>query len=45
MDSNPAGLARWLSAVVYGMAVLSAGGANHKELVQVAEMTLQNWPR
>ncbi|OSI65597.1 TetR family transcriptional regulator [Bradyrhizobium canariense] len=43
-DSNPAGLARFLSAVVYGMAVLSAGGANHRELLQVAEMTLQNWP-
>jgi len=43
-DSNTAGLARFLSAVVYGMAVLSAGGANHKELLQVAEMTLQNWP-
>ena len=39
--SNPAGLARFLSAVVYGMAVLSAGGANHKELMQVAEMSLR----
>ncbi|WP_445216083.1 TetR/AcrR family transcriptional regulator [Bradyrhizobium sp. Pa8] len=43
-DSNPAGIAHFLSAVVYGMAVLSAGGANHKELLQVAEMALQNWP-
>jgi AcrR family transcriptional regulator len=39
--SNPAGLARFLSAVVYGMAVLSAGGASHKELLQVAEMSLR----
>src|SRR5262249_9101283 len=39
--SNPAGLARLLSAVGYGMAVRSAGGANHKELLQVAEMSLQ----
>jgi AcrR family transcriptional regulator len=43
-DSDPASLARYLSAVVYGMAVLAAGGASRKDLLQVAEMTLENWP-
>ncbi|OAF01152.1 TetR family transcriptional regulator [Bradyrhizobium centrolobii] len=42
-DSNPASLARFLSAVVYGMAVLSAGGASHKELLQVTELALRIW--
>jgi AcrR family transcriptional regulator len=42
-DSNPASLARYLSAVLYGMAVLAAGGASRKDLLQVAEMTLQSW--
>jgi AcrR family transcriptional regulator len=39
--SDPASLARFLSSVVYGMAVLSAGGANRKELLEVAEMSLR----
>jgi AcrR family transcriptional regulator len=43
-DSNPSSLARYLSAVVYGMAVLAAGGASRTELLQVTEMALQNWP-
>jgi len=43
-DSNPASLARYLSTVVYGMAVLAAGGTSGKDLLQVAEMALQNWP-
>jgi AcrR family transcriptional regulator len=42
-DSNPASLARYLSAVLYGMAVLAAGGASRKELLKVAETTLQSW--
>jgi AcrR family transcriptional regulator len=40
-DSDPASLARFLSVVVYGMAVQSAGGASHKELLQIAEMSLR----
>jgi AcrR family transcriptional regulator len=44
-DCNPANLARYLSTVVYGMAVLATGGASRKGLLQVAEMALQNWPR
>ncbi len=43
-DSNPASLARYLSVVVYGMAVLAAGGASRKDLLQVSEIALQNWP-
>ena len=43
-DSDPASLARYLSAVLYGMAVLSAGGSSRRELLQVAKMALQNWP-
>lgn len=43
-DSNPATLARYLSVIVYGMAVLAAGGASRKDLLQVAEMALQSWP-
>ncbi|WP_024516299.1 TetR/AcrR family transcriptional regulator [Bradyrhizobium sp. Tv2a-2] len=43
-DSNPAALARYLSAVLYGMAVLAAAGSSRKDLLQVAEMALQSWP-
>jgi AcrR family transcriptional regulator len=42
-DSDPASLTRFLSAVVYGMAVLSAGGASQKELLQVTELALRIW--
>jgi AcrR family transcriptional regulator len=42
--SNPASLARYLSAVLYGMAVLAAGGASRKDLLQVAETTMLGWP-
>lgn len=44
-DSNPANLARYLSAVLYGMAVLSAGGSSRKDLLQVANTALQSWPQ
>lgn len=40
-DCDPASLARFLSAVVYGMAVLSAGGASRKDLLQVTELALR----
>jgi AcrR family transcriptional regulator len=43
-DSDPASLARYLSAVLYGMAVLAAGGASRKDLLQVAETTMLGWP-
>jgi AcrR family transcriptional regulator len=43
-DSNPASLARYLSAVLYGMAVLAAAGSSRKDLLQVVETALQSWP-
>jgi AcrR family transcriptional regulator len=43
-DSSPADLARYLSAVIYGMAVLAAGGISRKELRGVADAALRQWP-
>jgi AcrR family transcriptional regulator len=44
-DSSPADLARYLSVVLYGMAVQSVGGASHAELRRVADIALQQWPK
>jgi AcrR family transcriptional regulator len=44
-DSDPADLARYLSALIYGMAVLAAGGAERKELQGVADVALRHWPK
>lgn len=41
---NPADLARYLSALIYGMAVLAAGGATRKELQGVADVAFRHWP-
>jgi len=43
-DCNPADLARYLSAVIHGIDVLSAGGASRKELQAVADLALRQWP-
>lgn len=43
-DSDPAALARFLAAVVYGMAVLASTGASRKELDQVVRTTMKAWP-
>jgi AcrR family transcriptional regulator len=43
-DCSPADFARYLSGVLYGMAILSAGGANRRELQAVADIALQQWP-
>jgi hypothetical protein len=43
-EGNPADLARQVWAVLYGMAVLAAGGAAHDELRRVAALTLKSWP-
>jgi hypothetical protein len=43
-DSDPAALARFLAAVVYGMAVLASGGASRKELEQVIRTAMKAWP-
>ena len=43
-DSDPAALARFLAAVVYGMAVLTSGGASRKELEPVIRAAMKAWP-
>jgi AcrR family transcriptional regulator len=43
-DSDPADLARYLLAVLWGMAVQAAGGAGPDELVRVRELALRAWP-
>jgi AcrR family transcriptional regulator len=44
-DSDPAALARFLAAVVYGMAVLASGGTSRRELDQVIRTAMSAWPR
>ncbi len=43
-EANPADLARYLLAVIHGMAVQAAGGASREELRWVAAMALRAWP-
>jgi AcrR family transcriptional regulator len=43
-DADPAALARYLSTVLYGMAVLATGGVSHRELREVARTALMGWP-
>lgn len=43
-SSRPADLARYLSALIYGMAVLAADGANRDDLERVAALALRAWP-
>jgi hypothetical protein len=43
-DSDPADLARFVSTVIYGMAVQAAGGATRADLRRVAKMALCSWP-
>ena len=43
-NEDPADLARYLSALIYGMAVLAAGGATQKELQGVADIAFHHWP-
>jgi AcrR family transcriptional regulator len=45
IDCQPADLARYLLAVIQGIAVQAAGGASRAELQRVAAMALQAWPR
>jgi AcrR family transcriptional regulator len=44
-DSDPAALARYLTAVINGMAVEASGGASRADLERVIEMALSAWPR
>jgi AcrR family transcriptional regulator len=41
---DAAGLARYVVAVLHGMAVRSASGASRRELRGIAEMALRAWP-
>lgn len=43
-DANPADLARYLRAVICGMAVQSADGATRKDLQKTAELAMRAWP-
>ena len=43
-DSDPAALAHFLAAIVYGMAVLASGGASRKDLEQVIRTAMKAWP-
>jgi len=44
-EDDPADLARYLSALIYGMAVLAAGGATRGELKGVADVAFRHWPK
>ena len=43
-DLDPGDFARYLMAVMEGMAVRAAGGAGRQELERIAEMALRMWP-
>jgi AcrR family transcriptional regulator len=43
-DSDAADLARYLSAILQGMAVQAAGGTSRAQLRKIAEITLRSWP-
>jgi len=44
-DSNPADLARYLTAIMQGMSILATGGASRAELKRVVETALCAWPK
>jgi AcrR family transcriptional regulator len=44
VDSHPADLARYVVAVLHGIAVQAAGGASRAQLRRVAAMALRGWP-
>lgn len=43
-DADPAVLAKFISAVSHGMAVLASGGAGSAQLKKVAELAMRAWP-
>ena len=43
-DCDAADLARYISAIMQGMAVQAAGGVGRDQLRKIADMTLRNWP-
>ncbi len=42
--ADAADLARYISAMLQGMAVQAAGGADRAQLRRIADMTLRSWP-
>jgi AcrR family transcriptional regulator len=44
-DSDPADLARFVTAVIHGMAVQAAGGAGQEELQGIVRTALRAWPQ
>jgi AcrR family transcriptional regulator len=44
VDAQAADLARYIVAVIHGMAVQAAGGASRAELRRVADLALRAWP-
>ncbi|MDQ8729759.1 TetR/AcrR family transcriptional regulator [Bradyrhizobium sp. LHD-71] len=42
--ADPADLARYICAIVQGMAVQAAGGASRDDLRKIAQITLKAWP-
>lgn len=43
-NANPADLARYITTVMHGMAVLGAGSATRPQLLRVMETALEAWP-
>ncbi|WP_437204728.1 TetR/AcrR family transcriptional regulator [Planctomicrobium sp. SH664] len=43
-EADAAALARYLSAVTYGLAVQAAGGASRQELEGVVDLVVRSWP-
>lgn len=43
-DSDAADLARYVSAIMQGMAVQAAGGVGRDQLRKIADLALRNWP-
>jgi AcrR family transcriptional regulator len=43
-QADAADLARYISAILQGMAVQAAGGASREQLRKIAHMTLRTWP-
>jgi AcrR family transcriptional regulator len=43
-NADPSDLARFLSATIYGIIILSIDGASQKELTRLAETALRAWP-
>jgi hypothetical protein len=44
VQSDAADLARYVSAILQGMAVQATGSASREQLRKIADMTLRTWP-